>query len=131
MKKIIGIIALVSIILAGAFWAKGYYNDRYVVSDTFYTQIPLDEVNEDSWLLDDEGVKQEKGKQYKLIGYNESGEKREVQFTKKGTSKDYHAPGTYIKVEVSKTIELGTSVVDKQNIPEKALEKINELGTKK
>lgn len=131
MKKTIGIIAVVFIIAAGAFWAKGYYNDRYVVSDTFYTQIPLDEKNEDSWLLNSDGVKQEKGKEYELIGYNESGEKREVTFMKKGTSKDYHAPGTYIKVEMSKTIGLGNSVVDKQDVPEKALEKINELGTKK
>lgn len=46
-KKIIIIIAIV-LVIAGVFWAKGYYNDRYVASDSFYTQIPQDEVNEDS-----------------------------------------------------------------------------------
>lgn len=112
-------------------WAKGYYNDRYVVSDTFYTQIPLDEVNEDSWLVDANGVQQERGKAYELIGYNKSGEKREVSFNQKGTAENYYAPGTYIKIDVSKTLEVGVAVIDKQNIPEKALEKINELGTRK
>ncbi|NFG62554.1 MULTISPECIES: YxeA family protein [unclassified Clostridium] len=130
MKKIIGIIAIV-IIISGAFWAKGYYNSRYVVSDTYYTQIPLDEVNEDSWLVDNKGEKQEKGKSYDLIGFNKEGKEREVHFFKRGTAKDYYEPGTYIKVDVSKTIELDTNVVEKHNVPEKALEKISEKGTKK
>lgn len=124
MKKI-GIIAVIVIIVCGAFWAKGYYNDRYVATDSFYTQIPLNEVNEDSWLLDSDGVKQEKGKEYKLMGYNKSGEQREVSFTQKGTAENYYAPGTYIKVDVSKTLEVGVGVVDKNSVPEKALEKIN------
>lgn len=131
MKKIIGIIAIVAIIICGAFWAKGYYNDRYVMSDSFYTQIPLDEVNEDSWLLDTNGEKQEKGKQYDLIGYNKSGEEKEVSFSQKGTSKDYYAPGTYIKVNMSKTITVGVEVVEQKDVPETALSKISSLGTKK
>lgn len=43
MKKTILIIAAAVFLVAGAFWAKGYYNDRYVVSDRYYTQIPEDE----------------------------------------------------------------------------------------
>lgn len=73
MKKKIAVIPILILVVCGAFWAKGYYNDRYVVSDSFYTQIPLDEVNEDSWLVDADGVQQEKGREYDLIGYNQEG----------------------------------------------------------
>ena len=72
-KKGIVIAVVVLLVVAGAFWAKGYYNDRYVASSFYYTQIPEDEVNEDSWLVDADGVKQEKGKAYDLIGYDENG----------------------------------------------------------
>ena len=128
-KKIIIIVAMVLVIF-GAFWAKGYYNDRYLVSDCYYTQIPEDEVNEDSWLVDKDGVKQAKGKAYNLVGYNEQGEQKEVYFTKKGSAKDYYAPGSYIKVNMSKTITLSVEVVEESSVPKAALEKIQELGTK-
>ncbi len=128
-KKIIIIVAMVLVIF-GAFWAKGYYNDRYLVSDCYYTQIPEDEVNEDSWLVDKDGVKQAKGKAYNLVGYNDQGEQKEVYFTKKGSAKDYYAPGSYIKVNMSKTITLSVEVVEESSVPKAALEKIQELGTK-
>ena len=128
-KKIIIIVAMVLVIF-GAFWAKGYYNDRYLVSDCYYTQIPEDEVNEDSWLVDKDGVKQAKGKAYNLVGYNDQGEQKEVYFTKKGSAKDYYAPGSYIKVNMSRTITLSVEVVEESSVPKAALEKIQELGTK-
>ena len=130
MRKKLIILAVVLLVVAGAFCAKGYYNDRYVVSDCYYTQIPEDEVNEDSWLVDKDGVKQAKGKSYELMGYNEQGERREVCFTKSGGADDYYAPGTYIKVSMSKTIAVGVEVVGEQSVPQTALEKIQELGTK-
>lgn len=129
MKKIL-ILAAVLFVAAGAFWAKSYYNDRYVVLDCYYTQIPEEEVNEDSWLVDSDGVKQAKGKEYHLIGYNDRGEPREVWFTKKGGAEDYYAPGTYIKVDTSKTIVIGLEAVDEASLPQAALEKIKALGTK-
>lgn len=130
MKKKITILAAVLLIAAGAFWAKGYYNDRYVASNFYYTQIPEDEVHEDSWLLDADGVKQEKGKAYDLIGYDENGEAREVHFTKSGSAEDYYAPGTYIRVSASKTITVGVETVGKAEIPQEALRQIQELGTR-
>ena len=128
-KKIIFIIAVI-LVIAGAFWAKAYYNDRYVVLDSFYTQIPSDEVNEDSWLVDKDGVKQEEGKEYNLIGYNENGEQREVYFKIKGSAENYYAPLTYIKVNVSKTLILGQEVVDEGAVPQIALEQIKANGTR-
>ena len=130
MKKKVVILVVVLLVVAGAFCAKGYYNDRYVVSDCYYTQVPEDEVNEDSWLVDKDGARQAEGKSYELMGYNEQGEQREVYFTKSGSAKDYYAPGTYIKVNTSKTIVLDVQVVDASSIPQPAMEKIRELGTK-
>ena len=130
MKKKVIILTVVLLVVAGAFWAKGYYNDRYVVSDCYYTQVPEEEVNEDSWLVDKDGARQAEGKSYELMGYNEQGEQREVYFTKSGSAEDYYAPGTYIKVNTSKTIVLDVQVVDASSIPQPAMEKIRELGTK-
>ena len=130
MKKKVIILAVVLLVVAGAFCAKGYYNDRYVVSDCYYTQVPEDEVNEESWLVDKDGARQAEGKSYELMGYNEQGEQREVYFTKSGNAEDYYAPGTYIKVNTSKTIVLDVQVVDASSIPQPAMEKIRELGTK-
>ena len=130
MRKKLIILAVVLLVVAGAFCAKGYYNDRYVVSDCYYTQVPEDEVNEDSWLVDEDGARQAEGKSYELMGYNEQGEQREVYFTKSGSAQDYYAPGTYIKVSMSKTIALGVEVVEEQSVPQLALEKIQELGTR-
>ena len=130
MKKKIIILAVALLVVAGAFCAKGYYNDRYVESACYYTQIPVDEVNEDSWLVDEDGVRQTEGKSYELMGYNEQGEQHEVYFTKSGSAEDYYAPGTYIKISMSKTITLGVEVVEESSVPQTALEKTQEMGTK-
>lgn len=129
-KKSIWILPLVVVFAAGAFWTKGYYNDRYVVSDYYYTQIPEDEMNEDSWLLDSDGAKQVKGKEYELVAYNAQGEEREVYFTKTGSAEDYYAPGTYIQVSTSKTLVAGVAVVNEEDVPPAALEQIDTLGTR-
>ena len=130
MKKIITIIVTIVIVMCGAFMVKGYYNDRYVASDSFYTQIPLDEVNEDSWLVNKDGVNQEKGKEYNLIGYNQNGERTELSFKKKGNAEDYYEPGTYIKVNTSKTLVVGVEIIIESDIPKEALNKIISLGVK-
>lgn len=131
MKKIILTIVALLILIATAFWGKKYYNDRYVVCDDYYTQVPVDEVNTDSWLVDADGVKQQKGKEYVLIGYDEQGKKQEVVFTQKGEAKDYYTPGTYIKVSMSQTLTVGVKVVAETDIPQAALKKIKTNGTRK
>ena len=64
------------------------------------------------------------------MGYTEQGEPCEVYFTRSGSAEDYYAPGTYIKIGMSKTITLGMEVVEEPSVPQTALEKIHELGTK-
>lgn len=129
MKKIIITVVSLALLITAAFWMKGYYNDRYVASEFYFTQIPLDEVNEESWLVDSDGVKQQKGKEYHLIGYDEQGTEREVLFTQTGDVENYYAPGTYIKVSMSKTITVGIEVVQEMDVPQEALEKIAANGT--
>ncbi len=46
------------------------------------------------------------------MGYTEQGEPCEVYFTRSGSAEDYYAPGTYIKISMSKTITLGVEVVE-------------------
>ena len=55
---------------------------------------------------------------------------RRSYFTRSGSAEDYYAPGTYIKISMSKTITLGVEVVEEPSVPQTALEKIQELGTK-
>lgn len=129
-KKKLIILAVTIFLVAGAFWAKNYYNDRYVISDSYYTQIPEDEINVDSWLVDSDGVKQVKGKEYTLMGYNDQGKEREVYFTKTGSAEEYYTPGTYIRVDTSRTLVVGLKVVDEASVPQAAREKIDTLGTK-
>ncbi|MFM1602561.1 YxeA family protein [Helcococcus ovis] len=130
--KWIILVVVISIVLLVANWARRYYDDRYVQSDVYYTQIPLDQKNDKTeWIKDNNGKNAEKGKQYELIGYNDKGESREVQFSKKGEAKDYYSPGIYIKASTSKTLVIGISVVDEKEVPKQALEKIKSNGTRK
>lgn len=129
--KFIIIIGLIGLVAFGAIKAKQYYNDRYVFDQSYYTQIPADTVNEDSKLYSDSGEAFDDGKSYDLVGYNEDGEKREVHFIKRGKAEDYYAPSTYMKVDMSKDIVIGESVIDESEVPQKALEAIKSKGTKK
>ncbi|MCT0449083.1 YxeA family protein [Lactococcus lactis] len=129
MKKMLIFIVVAILIITGGVWVKGYYNNRYVSSRTYYTQIPLNEDNKTSWLVDSNGKKQEKGKEYNLKGYDENGIEKDVYFTQKGTSKDYFNPGTFIKIKSSKTLDLGIEIIAKNEVPVKALKNIEKSGT--
>lgn len=126
------IIVVIVVILVGAIavWAKGYYDSRYVLDKVYYTQIPSDEVNTDSWLYDSSGKAVQEGKEYYLKGYDENGNERNVSFYVFGKSEDYYPAGTYIRVETSKTIEIGEKIVTESEVPSSALENIKEKGTK-
>ena len=115
MKKKIFLASCVLLLIAGAFWAKGYYTARYVASDFYYVQVPEGEPNEDSWLVDADGVKQVKGKAYDLIGYNAQGEDRELHFTQ---------TGTFLKIAASETIVVGVETVEKTAVPPAALDRL-------
>lgn len=131
-KKWIVFAVIAAVIIGGAIWAKGYYQDRYVARAAYYTQIPLDEKNDKTTYLKDKDGKQiAKGKEYDLVGYDDKGNSKDVFFEKRGEASDYYTPGTYIKLNHSKTIIVGMEVVDEKEVPKAALEKIHEKGTRR
>ena len=71
-----------------------------------------------------------RSKEYKLIGYDENGNEKEVYFSVKGTAENYYAPGTYIQVTGSKTLTLGNAPMEKSAVPQAALKQIQENGTR-
>jgi len=124
MKKLI-LLVFVVLVVGTAIWGKNYYNDRYVLNEYVYAQVPADSnTTKDEWLYDSSGKKTQKGKEYKLKGYNKEGKERDVQFSVSGTAKNYYQPGTIIKVSMSKTIVIGQQSVPEKDVPEKALKQL-------
>lgn len=124
MKKLF-LLVFVVLVVGAAIWGKNYYNDRYVLDEYVYAQVPNDSnASKDEWLYDDSGKKTQKGKEYKLKGYNKEGKERDVEFSIPGTAEYYYKPGTIIKVSMSKTIVIGQQSVTEKNVPEKALQQL-------
>lgn len=132
MRKKIWLVILVVAIVGVIIWGKSYYDSAYVVSDIFYTQVPLDEINSESYMTDMNGnvLKDQPGKEYDLYGYNEDGVCRNVYFSAIGTSENYYKPGTYLLVEASERSCLTVKTVTKEQIPEKAFKQIEKNGTR-
>jgi len=115
---------VVLIVIGGAVWAKGYYEDHYVGSD-YYTVIPEGYDLTPEPLRDKNGNVMEFGKEFRLTGYDAQGGAKDVDFTVKGDeSSDFPQPGTYLKVVASKYLVNGWSVIDESSVPDKALEQI-------
>jgi len=116
----IGITAVIIVMIPLVILAKRYYDYRYVLDDCFYTVVPLDY---DITPHRDRGGRLT---EYTLTGYNADGEAGELSFpvlidTHKA---DLYPPGTYMMVSVSKQLVIGRRAVDKNDVPEKAMEKI-------
>lgn len=117
---------VVVLIVAGVIWGRQYYEDHYVISDYYYAVVPegYDMTPEPQY--DNHGNLRQYGKEYTLTAYNDQGEARELEFTVMGdSSAQYPQPGTYLKISTSKQLVVGQSTVDKGDVPEKALEKLN------
>lgn len=118
--RIVGVVVtatLVALIGAGVYFAKSYYDQRYA-GDTFYTRVPLSEPVALNDLYDATGQAVDKGYDYSLIGYNESGEERILEFGLRASSADdLYQPGTYLKVEASPTLVLYQEAVDESQVP--------------
>ena len=116
-----------AIVIVGFFVvkAKQYYDNTYVGSD-YYLQVPANQsITVDTW---ESGGYTIRGKQYKFTAYNENGEEKIVEFSitddgKKDTTTDILLlePNTYIKVNASKNRVISWKIINKKDVPEKAL----------
>ena len=127
MKKIIGIIiAIVLIAVAGLGIVKGkeYYNDRYV-GEKYYAVVPDDYPMDLEMDHDDRGEEVGLAREYKLIGYNEKGESKELEFyVRTDDPKKLYQRGTYLEVERSNQLVVREKSIEKSKVPEKVLKLI-------
>lgn len=121
-KKIILILLVIGLGF-GVVSGRNYYNERYV-GKNYYLQVPEDQDTKLDKLLDNNGKVVDKGKEYRLIGFDKDGNKRELDIIIRGKEEDLLQPGEYLRVEASKQIVLGQERIGRDEVPKKALEKI-------
>lgn len=117
MKKIFGILIIVLLVFISY---KGfvYYQNRYV-GTTYYAKTSATPAKIQD-LLDDQGKKVNTGYSYSLIGVNEKGETKKVEFELTDSA---YPPNTYLEVRSSKEIVLKQATINESKIP-KSIKKI-------
>ncbi|MGX4763871.1 hypothetical protein [Holzapfeliella sp. JNUCC 72] len=129
MKKIIGIIVLVAIVLVGGFSFK-YYSDTYKSQDAYaiVKQAPTVEAEKDSngQLVADSNNKQIYSYNYKETFVFENGTKQDTEFSVRSINKDNvpYAVGQYVKGELSKTRVNNTTLVEKSQVPQSVVNQL-------
>lgn len=114
MKKIIGFVAVILLIIGGIYYFKNYTGQE------LYTKIGT--VNEELKLKDDKG-KSVLDYRYKLKAANKKGEITTIEFT--GSIGRPLREGAYLKVKYNnKKGVLSWEEIDESAVPEKALTKI-------
>lgn len=124
IKRLVAV-GLVVLILFGVVSAKKYYDNRYLFDDAYYVYVPASQSIELEDLLDSSGKVVDKGKSYEFVGMNRDGETKRLQFTY--STEDVTKliqPDSYLKVDSSKTIVLGQSVIQKSDVPVEIVDKI-------
>jgi uncharacterized protein (TIGR01655 family) len=127
--KWIVLAAAAVLIAAVAVWGKQYYDNRYVLADTFYTIVPPDYDYTPKISYSAKGAEMGLHTEYTLLCYNSDGKVREMTFRANLDFQELYPPGTYIKVEVSKMIVLRQKALAESDVPETALAKIKESYT--
>lgn len=118
------LVIVIAVIVAGAVWAKQYYEDRYVGTD-YYTMIPLDYDMTPETQYSASGEDVGLGKDFNLIAYNEEGEEREISFIMMSEdSADYPQPGTFLLAKVSKQLVVSWNIVEENRVPDRVLTRI-------
>ena len=122
MKKKIVKVIILALLVGGFTKGKAYYEDRYL-GQTYYGKIPEDQDMTYKMQYSDDKKPIGPAISYELDVYNDK-EKRRVSFERYRGS-DYFKPGDYIEVSASRQISLGEKLVDKKQISEELLRKIN------
>lgn len=121
MKKKIGMVIILALLVGLFVKGRAYYEDRYV-GETYYGRIGENQDMTFKTQYSSDGKPMDKAIDYKVKIYNDK-EERTVNFQRYEGS-DYFKPGDYIEVEASNQISLGEKLIDKKDIPSNILEKI-------
>lgn len=126
MKKIIKLvvfIVIIALVAVGVVKGKNYYDNRYV-GTYYYALVPENQSTEVDDILDSDGKPITKGKDYALKSYDEK-EERVLEFDVIGNKpEDLLQPGTFLKIEASKTLVLGEKIINRDEVPKNILKKI-------
>jgi uncharacterized protein (TIGR01655 family) len=114
--KIVVAVAVLAVVAGGVAFGKDYYENRYVGS-TYYAQVPEDMTYSLLDIVDDGGEVFDKGYTFELVAYDEQGDRREVEIRIYDDSVQPPAPGSYMQLELSKTLVLNWQPVAKADVP--------------
>lgn len=113
-KKILYAVAILSVALVafGTFKGYEYYNNRYVGTDYYYKITAADQPLEQKSELD--GTPEYK---YTILAYDKNGKSHTITFRRSSP----YPEGTYLRVTASQQLSLSELVVERQDVPAKAL----------
>lgn len=125
MKKIIGLIAIVILGVAG-YKGYEYYRSTYT-GETAYAYIPI-EIPQKEQTKDDDGKDIEGWSSYKyqLLFVKENGETQSMNYELHESDPTPFAPGAIVKAKISeKRVLEGPNVVEKDSVPKDILNKLD------
>lgn len=125
MKKIIGVIFLIALGVAGYF-GYNYYNDTYN-GQTAYARIP-ETVPEKTQTKSDSGeiIKGWSSYKYTLTFVKENGEKQTMGYDLSGENPTPYQPNAIVKADISKKrIIKGPNAVSESEVPDKVMKELN------
>ena len=114
------VLALVTVFLGtGALFAKRYYDNHYVASDSLYAVVPMDYDTTPKALLDMKGNEVGiMGTDYQLTAYNEAGDSQIVEFTLRDGYNNIFEPGQYVSVTVNNAgVVMGQKAISAADVP--------------
>lgn len=117
--------AAAALVVVLATTLKGYYDARYVEDRAYYTVIPRDYDYTPHRVLDSQGVERDWACDYLLTCYDADGAARELEFRAMLRYQELYPPGTYVRVSVSQASVLGQRALDRSEVPEEALERLD------
>ncbi|MGM0217630.1 YxeA family protein [Enterococcus sp. AZ126] len=118
MKKILGLIGIVVLCVAGYF-GFNYYNQTYKTT-TAYAQVPNEIPTKAETLdLDGKKVSGSYSYKYKVIFVKENGDKKQMDFELSGENPKPFDPGAFIKAEISTDRVNNPTQVPDSDVPNK------------
>lgn len=120
------LIIVLAIVIPTTIFAKQYYDVRYALEGTYYTVIPLDyDLTPQRDKFDNRYTS------YTLPCYDADGRVRVLEFRINVDANPVHLypPGTFVRVDASRSIVLEQLACDVSDVPQGALQKIKENYT--